>query len=136
MYPLQDPGTIQIQSTNTSVDAVTWPEYVVGGPFAPSQLFPIVEDNTNGVGTNRALFVDLCFDPTLTGNAMAAVPSDANCPFVPSGAPSGTPLLGINVVADLVSKPGITPGTTTALAHYEPTAPGTAAWTPERWLHE
>ncbi len=130
MYPLQDPGTIQIQSTNTSVDAVTWPEYVVGGPFAPSQLFPIVEDNTNGVGTNGALFVDLCFDPTLTGNAMAAVPSDANCPFVPSGAPSGTPLLGINVVADLVSKPGITPGTTTALAHYEPTAPSTAAWTP------
>ena len=126
VYPNNDAGTIQIQSTNTAIDANTWPQYVVGGPFAPSLLFPIVQDNPNGTGTNGALFVDLCFDPTLTGSA--ATPSDANCPFSPND--PNVPLLGIDVVADLVAKPGITPGTTTALAHYEPTAPSTAPWAP------
>jgi hypothetical protein len=129
VYPNNDPGKVQIQSTNTSVDAATWPQYVVGGPFAPSLLFPIVEDNPNGVGTNGALFVDLCYDPTASGSA--ATPSDANCPFVPSSSPTGTPLLAINVVADLVSpKPGVTPGTTTALAHYEPSTGSNAPWAP------
>lgn len=128
VYPVGGAGNVQIQSTNTSVDSTTWPEYVVGGPFAPSLMFPIVENNTNGVGTNGALFVDQCFQPN--GSGSAGTPSDANCPFVPSTAPPSTQLLGINVVADLVSKPSITPGTTTALAHYEPSTGSNTMWTP------
>jgi hypothetical protein len=128
VYPNDDPGTLQIQSTNTSVANTTWPQYVVGGPFAPSLLFPIVEDNTNGGTANGALFVDLCFDPSKSGSA--ATPSDANCPFVPASSPASTPLLAINVVADLATKPNILPGTTTALAHYEPTAPSNTPWGP------
>ena len=124
-YPLNDPNTIQIQSTNTSVNSTTWPQYVTGGPLSPSTLFPMVDDNTGGLGTNGGLFVDLCFDPTLSGSAL--VPSDANCPFVPSG--SNT-FLGINVVADLVAKPSIAPGTTSVLAHYEPNTTGTTTWSP------
>jgi uncharacterized repeat protein (TIGR01451 family) len=126
-YPLNDPTTIQIQSTNTSVDAITWPQFVTGGPLAPSILFPLADDNTSPTGTNGALFVDLCFDPTLTGNPAALTPSDANCPFVAAGSSS---FLGINVIADLVSKPGIVPGTTTVLAHYEPKTTGTTTWSP------
>ncbi len=126
VYPLNDPTTIQIQSTNTSVDSTTWPQYVTAGPLAPSILFPLVDDNTTGgSGTNGGLFVDLCFDPTLSGSAL--VPSDANCPFAPSGS---TNFLGINVVADLVSKPPIAPGTTSVLAHYEPNTTGTTTWSP------
>jgi uncharacterized repeat protein (TIGR01451 family) len=128
IYPLHDPTTIQIQSTNTSVDFATWPQYVTGGPLAPSTLFPLVDDNTGGgSGTNGGLFVDLCFDPSLTSIPMALTPSDANCPFAPSGS---TNFLGINVVADLVSKPAIVPGTASVLAHYEPNTTGTTTWSP------
>jgi hypothetical protein len=126
-YPLNDPTTIQIQSTNTSVDVNTWPQYVTGGPLAPSTLFPLADDNPGGVGSNGGLFVDLCFDPTLTGNPSALIPSDTNCPFVPN---SSDNLLGINIVADLVTKPGITPGTTSVMAHYEPNTTGTTTWSP------
>ncbi len=124
-YPLNDPTTIEIQSTNTAVDTATWPQYVTGGPLAPSILFPMVDDNTGGSTTNGGLFVDLCFDPTLSGSAL--IPSDTNCPFFPSGS---TNFLGINVVADLVSKPSIAPGTTSVLAHYEPKTTGTTTWSP------
>jgi hypothetical protein len=126
-YPNNDPNTIVVQSTNTSVDATTWPQYVYGGPFATSILFPLVENNTiGGVGTNGGLFVDLCYDPTLTGSA--ATPSDANCPFVSTGSNNS---LGVDVTADLVSKPTIVPGTISVLAHYEP-PPATPllAWSP------
>jgi hypothetical protein len=47
------------------------------------------------------------------------------------GTNPNTPLLAVNVVADLVTpKPTVTPGTTTALAHYEPSTGSNAAWTP------
>ncbi len=124
-YPLNDPNTLNIQSTNISVDITTWPQYVTGGPLAPSTLFPMVADNISGPGTNGGLFVDLCYDPTMVG--AAATPSDANCPFYPNGS---TNFLGINVVADLVSKPSIAPGTTSVLAHYEPNTTGTTTWSP------
>jgi hypothetical protein len=127
VYPNGSSTTLQIQSTNTSVANTTWPQYVVGGPFAPSLLFPIVDDNTNGGTTNGALFVDLCFDPKATGNA--ATPLDANCPNVPVGTDESQ-FLSINVVADLAAKPPITPGTTTALAHYEPTGQSATQWSP------
>jgi hypothetical protein len=128
-YPLSDPNTIVIQSTNNSVDAATWPQYVHGGPFATSFLFPLVDDNTpGGAGTNGGLFVDLCFDPTLTNNPQAQTPSDANCPSVSTGS---TNFLGVDVTADLVSKPPITPGTISVLAHYEPpSATPLLPWSP------
>ena len=117
-------NAVQIQSTNNPVDPATWPQYVVGGPFAPSTLFPLAQDNPNG-GTNGGLFVDLCFDPTQPGTSFAT-PSDANCPKASDGAP----LLAISVTADLVSKPPITPGTTTVLAHFEPNTTGQTTWSP------
>ena len=130
-YPLgdQNTNTLVIQSTNTSVDAVTWPQFVTGGPLAPSLLFPLADDNTpDGPGTSGAMFVDLCYDPTLTNNPQALVPSDKNCPFVSTGS---TNFLGIDVTADLVSKPAITPGTISVLAHYEPpTATPLLPWSP------
>src|SRR5271157_2395477 len=125
-YPNNDPSTIQIQSTNTSVDPASWPEYTTGGPLATSILFPLTEDNPGGSGSNGSLFVDLCFDPRLSGNA--AIPLDTNCPFASS---SSGPLLGIQIAANVSSKPAINMGFTTALAHYEPPVPpGTATWTP------
>lgn len=126
-YPNNDPATIQIQSTNTIVDPATWPQYVTGGPLATSLLFPLVNDNPGGVGSNGSLFVDLCFDPTLPGNA--AIPLDTNCPYATS---SSSSLLGIQIAAELSSNPVINnpvnTGLTTALAHYEP--PITASTTP------
>ena len=128
-YPNNDPTTIQIQSTNSIVDSVTWPQYVTGGPLATSILFPLVDDNPGGSGLNGSLFVDLCFDPTLSGNA--AIPLDTNCPYASSA--SG-PLLGIQVAAELSSNPMINnpvnTGMTTALAHYEPNTTGTTSWAP------
>jgi Legume lectin domain len=126
-FPNGDPDTLVVQSTNTSVDATTWPQYVYGGPFATSVLFPLVEDNGNGgLGTNGGLFVDLCYDPTKTGSP--ATPSDANCPFVSSGSDN---FLGVDVTADLVSKPPIVPGTISVLAHYEPpSATPLLPWSP------
>jgi uncharacterized repeat protein (TIGR01451 family) len=125
-YPLGDPNTLNIQSTNTAVDITTWPQYVTGGPLAPSTLFPLVADNISGPGTDGGLFVDLCYDPTMTG--AAATPSDTNCPFYPDGS---TNFLGINVTADIVSpKPNVATGTTTVLAHYEPKTTGTTTWSP------
>jgi uncharacterized repeat protein (TIGR01451 family) len=115
-----NPNTVQIQSTNNPVDPATWPKYVVGGPFAPSTLFPLAEDNQGG-GNNGGLFVDLCFDAT---QPSFATPSDANCPK----AREGSPLLAISVTADLVSKPPIMPGTTTVLAHFEPNTSGQTTW--------
>jgi hypothetical protein len=116
-FPLKDPTTLVIQSSNNSVDATTWPQYVYGGPLATSKLFPLVDDNTSGGdGTNGGLLVDLCYDPTLTTNPQAQTPSDANCPFVTSGTNS----IGVDVTADLVSKPPIAAGTISVLAHYEP----------------
>jgi hypothetical protein len=127
-YPLNDPGTLQIQSTNTAVDANTWPQYVHGGPLAPSLLFPLADDNPGGTGSNGGLFVDVCFDPTLSGNAL--IPLDANCPTVPVGADPST-FLAINIIADIVPpKPPIPAGTTTVLAHYEPNTTGTTTWSP------
>ncbi len=128
-YPNNDPTTIQIQSTNTSVDPNTWPQYVTGGPLATSLLFPSVDDNPGGSGSNGSLFVDLCFDPTLTGNA--AIPLDTNCPYASS---ASSFLLGIQITADLSSKPPINnpvnTGLTTVLAHYEPNTTGTTSWAP------
>jgi hypothetical protein len=127
-YPLGDPNTIVIQSTNNSVDATTWPQYVHGGPFATSLLFPLVDDNTaGGSGTNGGLFVDLCYDPTIH-TTQAQTPSDANCPSVSTGS---TNFLGVDVTADLVSKPAIAPGTISVLAHYEPpSATPLLPWSP------
>jgi hypothetical protein len=123
-----NPNALVIQSTNNAVDSTTWPQYVYGGPFATSILFPLVDNNPSGsTGTNGALFVDLCYDPTATGSG--ATPSDANCPVVSTGS---TNLIGINVTADLVSpKPGINPGTISVLAHYEPpSATPLLPWSP------
>jgi hypothetical protein len=128
-YPNNDPATIQIQSTNTIIDPATWPQYVTGGPLATSLLFPLVNDNPGGVGPNGSLFVDLCFDPTLTGNA--AIPLDTNCPFASS---ASSFLLGIQIAANVSSKPmvnnPVNTGLTTALAHYEPNNTGTTTWAP------
>ena len=127
-FPLGDQNTLQIQSSNNPIDAVTWPQYVVGGPLAPSALFPLAANNPAAGGTNGGLFVDLCFDPTKPGTG--ATPSDANCPFVdPNNTTS--PLLDINVVADIVNpKPNITPGTTSVLAHFEQKTTTQATWSP------
>lgn len=128
-YPNNDPSTIQIQSTNAIVDPATWPHYVTGGPLATSSLFPLVDDNPNGVGPNGSLFIDLCFDPILSGNA--AIPLDTNCPFASSASNS---LLGIQIAANVSSKPPVNnpvnTGLTTALAHYEPNTTGTTTWAP------
>ena len=124
IFPLGDQGTLQIQSTNNPIDAVTWPQYVVGGPLAPSYLFPLAANNPATGGTTGGLFVDLCFDPMIG----ASTPSDANCPSV---APSSATLLPINIVADIVNpKPGIIPGTTSVLAHYKPHTTNTTTWSP------
>jgi hypothetical protein len=124
-FPLGDQNTLQIQSSNNPIDAVTWPQYVVGGPLAPSRLFPLAANNPAAGGTTGGLFVDLCFDPTKG----ASTPSDANCPIVNPNTPS--PLLPINVVADIVNpKPSITPGTTSVLAHYKPNTTNTTTWSP------
>jgi len=128
-YPNNDPTTIQIQSTNTSIDPATWPQYVTGGPLATSILFPLVDDNPGGSGSNGSVVVDLCFDPTLTGNA--AIPLDTNCPYSSS---SSGPLLGILITADFTSLPQfnnpVNTGVTTALAHYEPNTTVTTTWAP------
>lgn len=128
-FPDNDPSTIQIQSTNNIVDPVTWPQYVTGGPLATSILFPLVADNQNGTGPDGSLFVDLCFDPTLSGNA--AIPLDSNCPYASS---STGPLLGIQIAASVSAKPPVNnpvnTGMTTALAHYEPNTTGTTTWAP------
>ena len=128
-YPNNDPASIEIQSTNTIINPVTWPQYVTGGPLATSILFPLVGDNTNGVGPNGSLFVDLCFDPTLSGNA--AIPLDTNCPFASD---ASSFLLGIQIAANVSSKPPVNnpvnTGLTTALAHYEPNTTGTTTWAP------
>jgi Legume lectin domain/MBG domain/Abnormal spindle-like microcephaly-assoc'd, ASPM-SPD-2-Hydin len=122
-------ATLQIQSTNTIIDSVTWQQYVTGGPLATSTLFPLDNDNPGGVGPNGSLFNDLCFDPTLA--PPFSVPSDTNCPYAST---SLGPLLGIQIAANVSSKPqvntGGNTGLTTALAHYEPPAPGTATWAP------
>ncbi len=128
-YPNNDPTTIVIQSTNTKVDAATWPQYVTGGPLATSILLPLVDDNPSGSGSNGSLFVDLCFDPTLTGNA--AIPLDTNCPYASS---ASSFLLGIQITGELSSNPPINnpvnTGLTTALAHYEPNTTNTTTWAP------
>ena len=102
---------------------------MTGGPLATSLLFPLVDDNPGGVGPNGSLFVDLCFDPTLSGSA--AIPLDTNCPYASS---SSGPLLGILIAADLSSKPPVNnpvnTGLTTVLAHYEPKTTGTTTWAP------
>jgi MBG domain/Legume lectin domain/Abnormal spindle-like microcephaly-assoc'd, ASPM-SPD-2-Hydin len=128
-YPNNDPNTIQIQSTNTIIDPATWPQYVTGGPLATSILLPLAEDNPSGSGADGSLFVDLCFDPTLTGNA--AIPLDTNCPYASSGTSF---LLGIQIAAELNTNPPFNnptnTGITTALAHYEPNSTGTTSWAP------
>jgi uncharacterized repeat protein (TIGR01451 family) len=120
-------AAVQIQSTNTSVDANTWPKFVHGGPLAPSKLFPLADNNTGSDTTVGGLFVDLCFDPTQQSQS-AQTPSDANCPSSSSNDP--TKFLGITVISDLKSKPGITPGTTSVLAHYHPNTTNTTTWSP------
>lgn len=128
-FPTGVTAAVQVASTNTTVDSATWPQYVAGGPLAPSKLFPLVENNPQNPtsGTNGGVFVDLCFDPTTNGTT--ATPLDQNCPSSTSNDP--TQWLGINVTADLVSKQPIAPGTTTVLAHYQPpAATPSATWSP------
>src|SRR5579863_4309870 len=131
VYPLNDPTTIQIQSTNVIVPPATWPQYVTGGPLATSLMLPLATDNPTGSGGNGSLFVDLCSDPTLNPPAL---PSDANCPYSSSAAISD--YLGILISASLetpepqINNPANT-GLTTALAHYEPpSATPTLPWSP------
>ena len=62
-------------TTNTTVPAGTWPEYVVGTPWATSQC---TVKAANGSATLCSIFMNACFQSG--GNPSTA--SDANCPTV------------------------------------------------------
>ena len=109
-----DPNTLKLESANNLIsNGATWPEYVVGTPFAPSQCFVKPGDNLlSGFPDTCSLYEDVCSDATNP-------PLESNCP---TSAPNSSNLIHIQDVFDtpFVQAP-IATGTTAALIHFYPT---------------
>lgn len=112
-FPSGITTSAMLQSQNFLVsNSTSWPPYVVGTPFATSQLFIKSGANSPGSTTDYgSIFKDVCSITTTSGTTT----SDANCPV----GSTTSPIL-ITDKSDLVSQPAIAAGTTVALIRYVP----------------
>ena len=114
---------VQLLSSNDTIPTADWPQYVVGGPWAPTVCAARPANGANVC----TLYVNACYGGTNAIPLSAA--SDFYCPAVSPTAPLGT-LLTIEDVFDPPSpKLGVIPGTTVALLDFTPATP-TEVWAP------
>jgi hypothetical protein len=120
--------SVQLLTTNNTVPnastgsgSPTWPQYVVGTPWAISQC--AARPGNGGTGNLCSLFVNACFG----GNVPQSQASDIYCPFVQSGTPESYITL-MDTWDPITPKPPIPAGTTVSLIDFVPTGT-TDFWT-------
>jgi hypothetical protein len=113
--PIANP--LLITSNNTLSQTATWPQYVAGGPFAPS--FCSIKAGNNGVDL-CSLYVNACFSAGQNPDTA----DDINCPTV--NEPGDTNYVLLKDTFDWGGSGKITPapGTTISLINFTPSTPG------------
>src|SRR5437870_2259556 len=125
--------TVNVLSSNVVLSNRDWPPFVIGTPFAPSQLFVKSGDNQAANGTDfGSIYEDTCYvsDPSTA--------SEQQCPGLLAGDTTPGDLIGAIDLFDLASpKPTITPvancatdACTAAMIHFFPTQTPAETWSP------
>lgn len=122
-------GSITLVTTNNAIPnsdpsgTASWPQYVVGSPWATSVC---AATPANGTGNACSLFVNSCYGGS--SNTSASQADDFYCPYVTSGT---TGSINLQDIFDqpASSKLAVPAGTTVSFLDFSPSAAG-EAWKP------
>ena len=119
-------GPTNLVSNNIQVTGNTWPQYVIGTPYATSVL---PARPGNGTGAPGSIFANACYN----NNVPISSASDALCPAATGN--EGNTISNFITVKDTFDQPAdsklpLLPGTTVALIDFHP-ADSTIDWNPD-----
>jgi hypothetical protein len=118
-------ANIELITTNDAIPTAIWPQYVVGGPWAPSICAARLADGAN----TCTLYVNACYGGTAAPPIPLSAASDFYCPAVDPTVMGATPLTIEDVFDPPSPKLNVAPGTTVSLLDFTPSSP-TEIWAP------